>query len=299
MRSPSESPLATTVIDHLADMAAGRCSITDEGIAETARTDPVLAEILTALLFLHEDLALHAAQRDRALAGAEAANRELDAFGYSVAHDLRVPLLLIDSFSEMLAKETADELDEDGRAYLGYIRESAQTMAQIIDDLMLLSHAAQSDLRRERVDLSALVRTILDKLKRMEPKRRLEAVIQDDVVANGDARLLRVVMDNIVGNAWKYTSRKRVGRIEFGARADTHPRVFFVRDNGAGFDATHADELFLAFRRLHAAEEFSGTGIGLATVRRIVRRHGGRVWAEGEVDRGATFYFTLEEQTRG
>jgi light-regulated signal transduction histidine kinase (bacteriophytochrome) len=298
VRSPSDSKLATIVIDHLAEIAAGRCAITDQGIIETARSDPVLAEILTGLLFLHEDLAFHAAERDRALADAVAANRELEAFSYSVAHDLRAPLRGIDTFSQLLMEESGDKLDEDGKAYVGYIRESAQTMAQLIDDLLMLSRVARSDLRRERVDLSEMVRIIVGQLQRTEPERRLEPVIQDDVVAEGDARLLRVVMDNLLGNAWKFTGKKPLARIEFGTLPDTHPTVYFVRDNGAGFDMASAHKLFVAFQRLHTAAEFSGTGIGLATVWRIVSRHGGRVWAEGEVDRGATFYFTLEGQTR-
>ena len=298
MRSPSESKLATIITGHLADIAAGRCAITDQAIVETARSDPVLAEILTGLLFLHEDLAFRAGERDRALAEAVAANRELEAFSYSVAHDLRAPLRSIDAFSQLLMEESADKLDKDGKVHLGYIRGSAQRMAQLIDDLLMLSSVARSDLRRARVDLSEMARAIVGQLQRTEPERRLGSAIQDDVVALGDERLLRIVMDNLLGNAWKFTAKKPLARIEFGMLPDARPTVYFVRDNGAGFDGAFAHKLFVPFQRLHTPGEFSGTGIGLATVGRIVHRHGGRVWAEGEVDRGATFYFTLDEQAQ-
>ena len=293
MRSPGESKLAAIVTDHLADIAAGRCAITDEAIVETARSDPVLAEILTGLLFLHEDLAFRAAERDRALAEAVAANRELEAFSYSVAHDLRAPLRSIDTYSQVLAEGSADKLEEEAKGYLRSIREAAHRMAQLIDDLLMLSRVARGDLQRERVDLSEMARAIVGELRRTQPERRLELVIQDDVVATGDARLLRVVLDNLLGNAWKFTGKKPTARIEFGTLPGTRPTVYFVRDNGAGFDGAAADKLFVAFQRLHTAAEFPGTGIGLATVARIVQRHGGRVWAEGDRGRGATFSFTL------
>lgn len=296
MPSQSESELAAVVIEHVADIAAGRCTITDEGIVEAARIDPVLAEILTGLLFLHEDLALRVAERDRALEEAETANRELEAFTYSAAHDLRAPLNSIDGFSQMLLEDYADKLDDRGREDLRYIRESAQRMAQLIDDLLSLSQAARAMLHREAVDLSSLARDVLARLRRDDPERRVEAVIEEGLVAVGDRRLLAIVLANLLGNAWKFTGKRQAARIEFRAQAAIRPVVYFVRDNGAGFDMAHASKLFAEFQRLHSADQFEGTGIGLATVQRVVRRHGGRVWAEGEVDRGATVYFTLLEE---
>lgn len=293
MPSPSEPKLSAVVIGHLADIAAGRCTITDQEIDKAARTDPLLAEILTGLLFLHEDLALRDAQRDRALAEAEYANRELEAFSYSVAHDLRNPLNGIYGFSQLLE---ANGLDDESRGYLRHIRESAQGMARLIDDLLSLSQVTSAELRRERVDLASLARDVLARLRRDDPDRRLEAVVDDGMVCVGDPGLLAVVLANLLGNAWKFTAKRQLARIEFRAQVTSRPVVYLVRDNGAGFDMAHAPKLFGVFQRLHSADEFEGTGIGLATVQRVVGRHGGRVWAEGEVDHGTTVYFTLEEE---
>ncbi|MGH2657853.1 MAG: sensor histidine kinase [Actinomycetota bacterium] len=283
------------MIEHVADIATGRCTITDEEIVEVAETDPILAEILTGLLFLHEDLALRAAQRDRALAETEAANRELEAFSSSVAHDLRSPLATIDGFSQLL-EDFADRLDDEGRESLRHIRESAQRMAQLIDDLLTLSRVTSAGIRHDRVDLSSLARDVLARLRRDHPERRVEAVVDDGLVCVGDQGLLAVLLENLLGNAWKFTRKRKVAQIEFRAQAASRPVVYLVRDNGAGFDMAETPKLFEVFQRLHSAHEFEGTGIGLPTVQRIVRRHGGRVWAEGEVDRGASVYFTLEEE---
>jgi len=225
----------------------------------------------------------------------EAANKELEAFSHSVSHDLRAPLRSIDGFSQALLEDCGDRLDADGKRYLKHVRESAQQMGELIDDLLNLSRVTRADLRREPVDLSELVRSVLARLRESQPERQVEEVIQDGLVAEADPRLLDVVLTNLLGNAWKFTGKRASARIEFAAKAGERVPVYFVRDNGAGFDAAYADKLFGVFQRLHAAHEFEGTGIGLATVERIVRRHGGRVWAEGEVDRGATFHFTLEE----
>lgn len=295
MPSRGESELAAVVIEHVADIATGRCTITDEEIVGVAETDPMLAEILTGLLFLHEDLALRAAQRDRALAETEAANRELEAFSYSVAHDLRSPLATIDGFSRLL-EDDADRLDDEGRESLRHIRESAQRMAQVIDDLLTLSRVTSAAIRHDRVDLSSLARDVLARLRRDHPEHRVEAVVDDGLVCVGDQGLLAVLLENLLGNAWKFTRIREVAQIEFRAQAASGPVVYLVRDNGAGFDMADAPRLFEVFQRLHSAHEFEGTGVGLATVQRIVRRHGGRVWAEGEVDRGATVYFTLEQE---
>jgi two-component system, NtrC family, sensor kinase len=231
----------------------------------------------------------------RYAAALEGANHELESFSYSVAHDLRAPLRSIDGFSQALLEDYNDKLDDGGKKYLRFIRESAQHMAQLIDDLLTLSRVTRSELHREPVDLSALALATITRLQRANPDRKVEIVIQERLAREGDPRLLAVVFDNLLGNAWKFTSKREAGRIEFGATSNGGPPAFFVRDNGAGFDMAFASKLFGVFQRLHAATEFEGTGVGLATVQRIVHRHGGRVRAEGEVNRGATFYFTLEE----
>jgi len=224
----------------------------------------------------------------------EAANAELDSFSYSVAHDLRAPLRSIDGFSLALLEDYAPALDEQGREYLSFIRESAQQMAGLIDDLLALSRVARSDLRREKVDLTGIARGIAGRLQRSHPERRAEFVIADGLAGVGDAGLLTIVLENLIGNAWKYSGKRAQALIEVGgARTPGGHKSYFVRDNGAGFDMAYAGKLFGVFQRLHSAREFEGTGIGLATVHRIIRRHGGHVWAEGKVDHGATFSFTL------
>jgi light-regulated signal transduction histidine kinase (bacteriophytochrome) len=230
-----------------------------------------------------------------AKAAAEGASKELEAFSYSVAHDLRAPLRSIDGFSQALLEDCSDRLEADGKRYLKHVREAAQQMGELIDDLLNLSRVTRAELHRERVDVSELVRSVLERLRESQPDRQVDLVVQDCLVAQADPRLLDVVLRNLLGNAWKFTGKRASARIEFAAMTGEHSPVYLVRDNGAGFDGKYADKLFGVFQRLHAAHEFEGTGIGLATVQRIVRRHGGRVWAEGEVDRGATFYFTLEE----
>jgi light-regulated signal transduction histidine kinase (bacteriophytochrome) len=226
----------------------------------------------------------------------EKTNKELEAFSYSVSHDLRAPLRSIDGFSQALLEDCAEQLDGQGREYLQYIRESAQRMAQLIDDLLTLSRVSRAELHWTQVDMSMLARTVVERLQTSDKRRAVTCVIQDDVWATGDARLLQAALENLVGNAWKFTGKQSEAHIEWGALLDKRPVVYFVRDNGAGFDMRYAGKLFGVFQRLHPVEEFEGTGIGLATVQRIVRRHGGRVWAEGEIGRGASFYFTLEEE---
>lgn len=228
-----------------------------------------------------------------AKAATDAANRELEAFSYSVAHDLRAPLRSIDGFSQALLEDFGEVLDEAGRLHLRYVREAAQDMAALIDGLLTLSRVTRSELHREAVDISEIVRTIFAQMHRAAPDRKVEIVVAGNLGAEGDARLLRGLFENLLGNAWKFTRNAAPARIEVGATETDGARTFFVRDNGAGFDMAYADKLFGPFQRLHAASEFEGTGIGLATVQRIVHRHGGRIWAEGEVGRGATFYVTL------
>jgi PAS domain S-box-containing protein len=223
----------------------------------------------------------------------EVANAELDAFAHSVSHDLRAPLRSIDGFSAALMEDCADRLSESGRDHLSRVRKAGHRMAGLIDDLLALSRVTRAALSREQVDLSALARQIASELRQRDPDRQAEFVIPTDIQSEGDTRLLRIALENLLGNAWKYTARTPRARIEFGAVQDDGTPAYFVRDNGAGFDMRYADKLFGAFQRLHSAGEFEGSGIGLATVQRIVHRHGGRVWAEGVVGQGATFYFTL------
>jgi PAS domain S-box-containing protein len=224
----------------------------------------------------------------------ESANRELESFSYSVSHDLRAPLRSIDGFSQALIEDYEDRLDSQAQDFLQRIRGATQRMAELIDALLSLSRVTRAELLREPVDLSAMAQAIATELQRHEPQRQVDFVIADGLEASGDARLLRIMLENLLGNAWKFTAQRSQTRIEFGAQSqpDGSP-AFFVRDNGAGFDMTYANKLFGAFQRLHGMNEFAGTGIGLATVQRIIHRHGGRVWAEGTVGHGATFYFTL------
>jgi len=225
-----------------------------------------------------------------------AVNKELTAFAYSVSHDLRAPLRSLDGFSQALLEDYADRLDEVGQDYCRRLRAASQRMGQLIDDLLNLSRLTRVEMHRGEVNLSALVRTIAAHLQQQEPEREVEFVVAEGVTAYGDQRLLQVALRNLLGNAWKFTSSHPRARIEFGVTQRDGARAYFVRDDGAGFDMAYADKLFGAFQRLHAVTEFEGTGIGLATVQRIVHRHGGKVWAEGEVERGATFYFSLPQR---
>jgi len=224
----------------------------------------------------------------------ELANKELEAFSYSVSHDLRAPLRWIDGFSQILLEEYLDKLDDQGQQYLRQVRESSQQMAQLIDDLINLSRVTRAEMSKEPVDLSRIAETVAEALRKTQPDRAVEFVIEKGMMAQGDPRLLRVVLENLLGNGWKYTGKRSPPRIEFGRTEQGGRPAYFVRDNGAGFDMAYVHKLFGAFQRLHAVSEFPGTGIGLATVQRIIHRHGGRVWAEGAVEKGATFYFTLE-----
>jgi len=224
----------------------------------------------------------------------EAKNDELEAFSYSVAHDLRAPLRAIDGFGLALLEDYADRLDQEGMQYLHYVRESAQQMARLIDDLLALSHVARSDFERSPTDLAGIAHAVAERLMRTNPGRTVELLIADNLMVDGDERLLTIVLENLLGNAWKFTSRQAESRIEVGV-TNGERRVYYVRDNGAGFDMAYAGKLFGMFQRLHSSADFEGTGIGLATVQRVIRRHSGRIWAEGAVDCGATFYFTLDD----
>jgi PAS domain S-box-containing protein len=223
----------------------------------------------------------------------EAANKELEAFSYSVSHDLRAPLRSIDGFSKILLEEYQYKVDAQGKNYLQRIRRAAQRMAQLIDDMLNLSRVSRGEMNTQQVNLSEIAKDVADNIFGNQPERKVEFIIQEGITVWGDGRLLRIILENLIGNAWKFTSKHPTARIEFGVQQQKGIPVYFVRDDGAGFEMNYAQKLFGAFQRLHTTEEFAGTGIGLATVQRIIHRHGGKVWAEGEVEKGATFYFTI------
>jgi PAS domain S-box-containing protein len=223
-------------------------------------------------------------------------NKELDAFSYSVSHDLRAPLRSMDGFSKVLLEDHADRIDDVGKDYLKRIRAASQLMGQLIDDLLKLSRISRSEMRVETVDLSELGREIAAQLRNSSPGRNVEFVIADGLVARGDPHLLKIAIDNLMGNAWKFTSRHPAARIEFGQDQTDGKKAFFVRDDGAGFDMAYVGKMFAPFQRLHSSDEFPGTGVGLVTVKRIIDRHGGMIWAEGAVEKGATFHFTMDNR---
>jgi two-component system NtrC family sensor kinase len=227
----------------------------------------------------------------------ERKNRELEAFSYSVSHDLRAPLRSIDGFSQALLEDFSPQLDERGQDYLKRVRAAAQRMSQLIDDLLELSRIGRTELRREPLDLSELAQQVIAGVAQSEPQRQVQWRVAPSMKVHADARMMQILLENLLWNAWKFTSRREGPMIEIGMEGGD-PQVVFVRDNGVGFDMTYAGKLFLPFQRLHRADEFPGTGIGLATVGRIVDRHGGRIWGEGAPGRGATFRFTLPEPSR-
>lgn len=272
--------------EHLEDVQRAALNILDDFDFERHRVEQI-----------NQQLAKEIQERKMTQEQLVAANQELEAFTYSVAHDLRAPLRSIDGFSQALLEDYGDKFDAQGQDNLRRVRAAAQRMAELIEGLLTLSRVTRTEMRREKVDLTALAQGVVEELQRSDPHRPLEVAIADGLAAQGDARLLRGVLQNLLGNAWKFTSRKPEARIEFGWSGHTPGSgAFFVRDNGDGFDMAYADKLFAPFQRLHRQSEFPGTGIGLATVQRIVLRHGGRVWAEGTVGRGAAFYFTLRER---
>ena len=224
-----------------------------------------------------------------------AINQELEAFTYAVAHDLRAPLRAIDGFSKVVLEDYEEKLDEEGKEYLHYIREGSQEMGELINGLLKLSRSTRGELSYEWVNLSAVAAETIEALRKAEPERQVRCRISPGVKGYGDARLLKTALENLLGNAWKYTGNCVDAEIEFTADFQEGHTVYSVRDNGAGFDMTYADNLFIPFKRLHKTMEFSGTGIGLSTAQRIVHRHGGRIWAEAEIGKGAVFFFTLGE----
>lgn len=222
------------------------------------------------------------------------ANRELEAFSHSVSHDLRAPLRALDGFSKILLEEYGGKFDDRGRGYLTRVGEAVDRMRNLIEDLMRLSQVNAAELHRREIDLSAMILSVVEELRHQEPAREVQFTVAPGLHCMGDSQLLRIALQNIVGNAWKFTRKVRHAQIEFGRCAED-PGTFFVRDNGAGFKEEYATNLFAPFRRLHTAAEFPGTGIGLSIVQRIIRRHGGRVWAHGSVGQGAAIYFSIDE----
>jgi light-regulated signal transduction histidine kinase (bacteriophytochrome) len=250
---------------------------------------------------LRKELEASEARAQRELAETRAAlledvqqkNKELEAFSYSVSHDLRAPLRSIGGFSQALLEDYAPVLDARGQDYLRRVVAASGRMGELIDDMLVLARVARADLRRERVDLSVLARLVARDLQAASPERQVRFEIPDGIAAEADPALARIALDNLLGNAWKFTARRARAVIELGVLHGATPTTYFVRDDGVGFDMKYADKLFGAFQRLHDQHAFPGTGIGLATVQRIIHRHGGRVWAESVVDAGATFFFTL------
>jgi PAS domain S-box-containing protein len=284
--SEEDATVLQSLADHLA-IAIANARLFEAAEQEIARRRLVEAEITQ----LNESLERRVAERTEALA---AANRELETFSYSVSHDLRAPLRSIQGFSQALLEDHGHLLDEEGLDYLHRVRAASQRMSQLIGDLLDLSRVTRVELQCERVDLSQLAEEITANLQAAHPERRVTFHITPDLVTHGDPHLLRIALENLLSNAWKFTGKHPKAHIEFGAQvAPDGARTYFVRDDGVGFDMAYAAKLFAPFQRLHAVSEFEGTGVGLATVQRILRRHGGKIWAEGALDQGATFYFTL------
>jgi len=226
----------------------------------------------------------------------EAANKELEAFSYSVSHDLRAPLRAVDGFSRILLDEHASQLSEQGQGFLRRVRENAVNMGQLIDDLLTFSRLSRQPLKKQNILTADLARQVLDELKQEQNGRRIDASVADLPQCEGDPKLLKQVFVNLLSNAFKYTRKREVARIEVGSENINGETVYFVKDNGAGFNMKFADKLFAVFQRLHRSEEYEGTGVGLAIAQRVIHRHGGRIWAEAAIDKGASFYFTLGER---
>ncbi len=256
---------------------------------ERQRIDAERLRAQRDLLQLNLELESRVQQRTAEL---ESANEELEAFSYTVSHDLRAPLRSMDGFSQILIEDYGERLDAEGRQWLERIRLNSERMGQLIQGMLALSHVSRTELRRDEVDMSALALSVVEELKASEPDRGIACEIESGIRVNADSRLLRAALENLLGNAWKFTAKTAEARIRFGRTAGD-PSTFFVADNGAGFDAQYAERLFQPFQRLHGSDEFEGTGIGLATVHRIIHRHGGRIRAEGRVGGGATFFFSL------
>lgn len=267
---------------------------TEEGLLVSAAIRDVTRRKLyeADIQKLNEDLNQRAAQL-------EAANKELESFSYSVSHDLRAPLRSIDGFSHAVLEDYGELLPEEGRSYLERVRAAAQRMATLIDDMLNLSRVTRTPLQIRFINLSLIVEDVMRNLRETQPEREVMSVIAPDLMVDGDPQLLRIALENLLNNAWKFTIKSIPARIEFGQLSKANVRTFFIRDNGIGFDMAYAGKLFGVFQRLHSISEYPGTGVGLATVQRIIRIHGGQIWAESEEGKGATFYFTLNGDLNG
>lgn len=274
------------------ELLASARAVLEERTAELAGTQHELRGAASALSRTERNLEHASMDIERLAARLTTMNRELESFSYSVSHDLRTPLRSIAGFSKALAAR-AEGLDDRSRDYLARIVTATTRMSQLIDDLLKLARISRRSPVRQRVDLSALARDTVAELRRTAPERRVEVFIEENLIAEGDESLLRVLLQNLLGNAWKFTSKRAEATIRFGRISDGGQTAFYVRDNGAGFDMKYADQMFAPFQRLHTIEEFEGTGIGLATAQRIINAHGGEIRAEGVIDGGATLYFTI------
>ena len=224
----------------------------------------------------------------------EAANKELESFAYSISHDLRTPLRTLDGFSEMVIMDYGDKLDETGKDHLNRIRKASQRMSQLTEDILKLSRITRAEMHRDEVNLSEVAKSIADELKAAQPDRQAEFIVAPGITVNGDKALLQILLRNLLENSWKYTGKCLNAKIEVGMVSQKEQRVYFIKDNGIGFDMKYYDKLFQPFQRLHTSKEYPGTGIGLATAQRVIRRHGGQIRAESEIGKGTIFYFTLE-----
>jgi PAS domain S-box-containing protein len=262
----------------------------DAGASDCAGFRAAIMDI-TERKRMEEDLRQHVKQL-------AIANKELETFSYSLSHDLRAPLRAMKGFSGILLEDYSNDLDAEGRDYLNRIAIGAEKMNGIIDDMLCLANISRKDMSRPKIDLSALAAAVFKELRRAEPERNVKVVIAERLIARGDARLMKIALSNLLGNAWKYSGKTPDAAIEFGVMKKNDEQVYFVRDNGVGFDMVQAYKLFKPFQRLHSESQFPGTGIGLAIVNKVIQRHGGRIWGEGEAGKGATFYFTINVDPR-
>jgi signal transduction histidine kinase len=283
--TPARVPL--TRADEIGELATAFNTMAERVMEGRQHLEARVAERTDELARALEQLEVDAKQLARS-------NRELEAFSYTISHDLRAPLRSIDGFSDALLSDYADRLDETGKGYLTRVRRAAKRMGQLIDDLLELARVSRVELLSSPVPLDELASRLVRDLRERDPRRAVDVLIQSGPPAQGDSRLLALVLQNLLENAWKFTAKRADARIEFGVSNEGPPVTYFIRDNGVGFDMAHASKLFGIFQRLHSVDEFPGTGVGLAIVQRIVERHGGRIWADAKPDEGATFFFTLE-----
>ncbi|MBI5805366.1 hybrid sensor histidine kinase/response regulator [candidate division TA06 bacterium] len=279
---------AVTLKDHQGKIIGALETLED--ITERRNSEEALRKSEEEVRRINESLELRVQERTREL---EAATKELEAFSYSVSHDLRAPLRTIDGFGQALLEDCAEKLDAQGKDHLRRIRAATQRMGGLIDDMLKLSRITRAEMNIENVSLTRIARSVIAELQNGQPGRSAKVIIAEGLEDRADPRLIRIALENLLGNAWKFTGKQPEASIEFGCTAEGGSRTYFIRDNGAGFDMAYVSKLFTPFQRLHSMDEFPGTGIGLGTVQRIIQRHGGKLRAEGQAGKGATFYFTL------